>query len=162
MRCLTIEECRLWRKEHSGSRAWRRQLTCVTPQPPGLPWFTAELAKHLAPFRQALLIIDQVVFDVPEELEALRRAAGETRTVRQVPGLLFEGDGDEFRQGLHAVFRGWFDFRVLFWPTRHALRADHDQWTTVFSAAPGRFAAFRDTLVQGGIQLVPDAGVEPP
>lgn len=44
----------------------------------------------------------------------------------------------------------------------HALRADHDQWTTVFSAAPGRFATFRQTLVNGGVELVPDAGVEPP
>lgn len=161
MRCLTVEECRLWRKEHSGRRAWRRQLTCVTPLQ-RLPWFTGELARHLAPFRQALLIIDQQVFDVPPALQALRRAAGETRSVREAPGHLFDGGVEEFRQGLEAVLSGWFDFRVLFWPTRHAMRADHDEWTTVFSTAPGQFAQFREVLVQGGVELVPDADVEPP
>jgi hypothetical protein len=35
----------------------------------------------LQPFDRALLIIDQVVFKVPPELEKLRRLAGEQRPV---------------------------------------------------------------------------------
>jgi hypothetical protein len=161
MRCLTVEECRLWRKEHSGRREWKRRLTCVTPLK-RLPWFTELLAQHLAPFRGALLIIDQVVFSVPPELEALRRAAGETRIVLEAPGHLFDGDVEEFRRVLEIVLSGWFDFRVLFWPTRHALRADHDEWTTVFSTAPGAFAALKVALREGEVRIIESADVEAP
>jgi hypothetical protein len=30
MRCLTPEECLLWRSEQVSRREWKRQLTCLT------------------------------------------------------------------------------------------------------------------------------------
>lgn len=161
MRVLTVEECRLWRKEHSGRREWKRQITCVAPAG-RLPEFTQLLAQHLGSFREALLIIDQVVFSVRPEMEALRRAAGETRMIHEAPGHLFEGDLEEFRRVLQIVLFGGFDFHVLFWPTRHALRGDHHDWTTVFSTAPGAFAAFRTALSEGEVRIVEYAEVEAP
>lgn len=161
MRCLTSEECRLWRREHVSRREWKRQLTCHTPLK-RLPWFTGELVRHLEPFRQALLVIDEVVFDVPAELDALRRAAGETRTVHEAPGHAFEGDAEEFRRVLEAVFSGWIDFRVVFSPSAHALRADHDEYTTFFSTSPGRIAAVKQTLAEGQVRIVTNWTAEPP
>ncbi|MBW3570998.1 MAG: hypothetical protein KY467_07820 [Gemmatimonadetes bacterium] len=140
-------------------REWKRQLTCHTPLQ-RLPWFTGELVGLLAPFDRALLIIDQIVFDVPAQLEALRRAAGETRTIHEAPGHLVERDQEGFRRLLEVVLSGWVDFRVVFSPARHALRADHDEFTTFFSMSPGQIARVREALA-GEVQMY-DRTVEPP
>lgn len=115
LRCLSAEDCQAWRGEHVSRREWKRQLTCHTPLQ-RLPWFTGELVRLLAPFDRALLIIDLIVFDVPAELEALRRAAGETRTIREAPGHVVEGDPEGFRRLLEVVLSDWVDFRVVFSP----------------------------------------------
>jgi hypothetical protein len=141
-------------------REWKRQLTCHTPLE-RLPWFTGELVRLLAPFDRALLIIDLIVFDVPAELRALRRAAGETRSIREAPGHVVEGDPEGFRRLLEVVLSGWVDFRVVFSPSRHALRADHDEFTTFFSMSPGRIAAVRETLA-GEVQIFDGWTAEPP
>jgi hypothetical protein len=73
MRCLTLDECRQWRDEYSRRREWKRQSTCVTPLK-RLPWYTVALIEQFLPFDRALLIVDQVVFDVPPKLDELRRA----------------------------------------------------------------------------------------
>jgi hypothetical protein len=161
MQCLTMDECRRWRKEHSGRREWKRQLTCITPLQ-RLPWFTAELVRHLAPFHHALLIVDEVVFDIPPALEALRLAAGETRSMRDAPGLLFDGDPEEFRAALEAVLSGWIDFRVVFSPTNRAFRADHDEYSTLFTTSPGKIATLKGTLSAGAVKLVTDYTAEAP
>ncbi len=153
MRCLSVAECERWRKENSGRREWKRQLTCATPLP-RLPWFAAEVVRHLLPFEQALLIVDQVVFGVPQALEAIRRDAGETRAVQEAPGHLFENDEQGFTRALEAALSGWIDFRVLFSPSRNALRADHDEYTTFFSTSPGKIAEVRAALMGGNIRIV--------
>lgn len=141
LRCLSAEECRAWRGEQVRRREWKRQLTCHTPLE-RLPWFTGELVRLLAPFDRALLIMALIVSDVPAELEALRRAAGETRTIHEAPGHLVEGDPEGFRRLLEVVLSDWVDFRVVFSPCRHALRADHDEFTT-FSMSPGSDSVHR-------------------
>ena len=152
MRCLTLDECKRWRKEHSSRRDWKRQLTCVTPLA-RLPWFSAEVVRHLLPFEEALLMVDRVVFDVPQALAALRREAGETRSLGEAPGHLFEDDEQGFRWALEAALSGWIDFRVLFSPSNHALRADHDEYTTFFSTSPGN-AEMRAALMNGNVRIV--------
>lgn len=114
----------------------------------------------LAPFDRALLIIDEIVFDVPAELEALRRAAGETRTITQAPAHLVEGDPEGFRRLLEGVLSDWVDFRVVFSPSRHALRADHDEFTTFFSMSRGRIAAVREALA-GEVAIFDDWSARP-
>lgn len=161
MQCLTMDKCRRWRKGHSGRRGWKRQLTCITPLQ-RLPWFTGELVRHLAPFHHALLIIDQVVFTPPAALDALRLAAGETRDMREAPGLLFDGDPEEFREALEAVLSGGIDFRVVFSPTNRAFRADHDEYSTLFTISPGKIAALKEALRAGGVKLVSDYTAEAP
>lgn len=160
LRCLSAEECQAWRGEHVSRREWKRQLTCHTPLE-RLPWFTGELVRLLAPFDRALLIIDEIVFDVPAELEALRRAAGETRTITEAPGHLVEGDPEGFRRLLEVVLSDWVDFRVVFSPSRHALRADHDEFTTFFSMSPGRIAQVREALA-GEVYIYDDRTIAPP
>ena len=162
MICLSVEECRLWRGEHVSRRTWKRQLTCVTSSGQRLPWFVDELVRHLAPFDHALLVIDQVVFSVRPELEALRRAAAETRNVREAPGHLFEMDEQGFRRVLELAFVGGFDFRVLLSPSAQALRADHDDYTTFFSTSPGRIAELRGALAEGEVKIVRDWTAEMP
>lgn len=161
MICLTPDECRLWRTANGASRRdWKRQLTVVTPRDGA--WFADALVRHLEPFDHALLIIDQVVFSVPAELEALRRQAGETRMVREAPGHLFERDIDGFRRVLEIAFGAGFDFRVVCAPSRHALRADHDDYTTFFSASSGRIAQLRETLRDAQVTIVTDWTAEDP
>jgi len=101
MRCLTLNECQQWRKKYCRRDEWKRQTTCVTPLK-RLPWYTAVLVGQLQPFDHALLIIDQVVFEVPPELEKLRRLAGEQRPVHDAPGHAFENDSEGFRATLAA------------------------------------------------------------
>jgi hypothetical protein len=160
MRCLTVEQCRQWREEHCRRRQWRRQVTCHTPLK-RLPWFTAALVEQLQPFDRALLMVDQVVFDVPPQLERLRRDAGEQRPVHEAPGHAFENDPEGFRAVLEAALSGWVDFRALFSPSRHALRADHDEYTTFFSESSGRIAQVRQALGEGGVKLVEYAAEAP-
>jgi hypothetical protein len=152
MRCLTLHECQKWRDEHCRRRSWRRQTTCVTPLR-RLPWYTATLVEQLLPFDQALLIIDKVVFDVPPELEDLRRAAGETRPVHEAPGHLFVNDAQGFRAALQAALSGWIDLRALFSPPTNALWADHDEYTTFFSESSGKVAEVRRVLIEDGVEI---------
>ena len=86
MECLTVHECERWRNQYCRRKTWKRQATCVTPLK-RLPWFTAALVDQLRPSDHALLMVDQVVFDVPPELETLRRRAGERQSLHDAPGL---------------------------------------------------------------------------
>jgi len=55
---------------------------------------------------------------------------------------------------LEAAWSGWIDFRVLFSPTKHALRADHDEFTTFFSESSGKIAEVRRVLGNSGVSVV--------
>jgi hypothetical protein len=153
MQCLTLNECERWRKKHCRRDEWKRQTTCVTPLE-RLPWYTAVLVGQLQPFDRALLIIDQVVFEVPQKLEKLRRREGEQRRVLEAPGHAFENDHEGFRATLEAALSGWIDLRVLFSPSKHALRADHDEYTTFFTWTTGKLVEVRRALSKGGVRLV--------
>ena len=106
MQCLTLNECEQWRKKHCRRDEWKRQTTCETPPLKRLPWYTAVLVGQLEPFDRALLIIDQVVFEIPPELEKLRRRAGEQRPVLEAPGHAFENDNEGFRATLEVALSG--------------------------------------------------------
>ena len=153
MRCLTLNECQQWRKKHCRRDEWKRQTTCVTPLN-RLPWYSAVLVGQLQPFDHALLIIDQVVFKVPPELEKFRRLAGEQRPVHEAPGHAFENDSEGFRATLAAALSGWTDLRALFSPSKHALRADHDEYTTFCTWSTGKVVEVRRALSKGGKRLV--------
>lgn len=118
-----------------------------------LPWFSGVLVDHLVPFEKALLVTD-VILGEPRELIRLRRAAGEERSVGEAPGHAFESQEADLREAVEAALAGWIDFVVLFHPTRHALMADHDEWTTFFSQSPGKLAEVRRALRDGGAQEV--------
>ena len=150
MRCLTLNECQQWRKKHCRRDEWKRQTTCVTPLN-RLPWYSAVLVGQLQPFDHALLIIDQVVFKVPPELEKLRLLAGEQRPVLEAPGHAVENDSEGFRATLAAALSGWTDLRALFSPSKHALRADHDDYTTFFTWATGKVVEVRRVLSRGAV-----------
>jgi hypothetical protein len=153
VRCLTPDECERWRDEHCHRREWREQTTCITPLK-RLPWFTTELVQHLQPFDSALLIVDQVVFDVPRELEEIRRAAGGPWLVREAPGHLFENDSEGLRAALEVVLSDWIDLRVLVSPSGNAILADHDEYTTFFSESSGKIAEVRSVFNAAGVELV--------
>lgn len=153
---LTPQECRGWRRANGASpRDWKRQVTFETPLK-RLPWLTGILVEHLSPFSEALLIVDELVFDHPP-LEALRRAAGETRWVREAPGQLIT-DGEALRHALEIALSGWVDFRLVFARGKHALRADHDEWTTVFSTKPGSLATLKKILAGESVRVVESRG----
>jgi hypothetical protein len=152
VRCLTVDECQTWRNQLSRRRRWTRQTTCVTPLD-RLPWFTATLVEQVQPFEQALLIVDGVVLGDLPKLDALRRAAGETRPIHAAPGHRFENDPAALRAALEAALSGWTDLRVIFSPPRHALSADHDEYTTFFSESPGKVADVRHALQKGRVNL---------
>ena len=101
-----------------------------------------------------MLIIDQVVFDVPPELVQLRHNAGEQRSIYEAPGHAFKNEPEIFRAVLEASLSGWIDLRVLFSPSDHALCADHDEYTTVFSESSDRVAEVNCVLGQGGVKNV--------
>ena len=153
MRCLTVEESRAWRREHVSRRAWKRQLTYVTPFP-AAP-FADELARRFAPFTHAILVVDDLVFDVRDRLAAARRAAGETRAVREAPGHVIGGDPAELARMLELMLTCSTDFRVLFQPSAHALRADHDGFTTVFSMSAGWMAGLKQAMREQGVEMIP-------
>ena len=152
MRCLTLDECEEWRDKHCRRREWKCQTTCITPLK-RLPWYTAVLVEQLRPFDRALLVIDQVVFDVPPVLKKLRRHAGERRSVHDAPGHAFENEVEAFRAVLKAALSDWVDLRALFSPSDHALWADHDEYTTFFSESSGKIAEVRRVLGEAGVQL---------
>lgn len=153
MRCLTAAECQVWRDGRSRRGTWKRQVTCVTPLK-RLQWFTGVLLEQLLPFDAALLVVDEVVFDIPPELVSIRRIAGEQRPVYEVPGHLFKGDPDGLRVALRAALSGWIDLRVIFSPARHALLSDHDEFTMFFSESPGKIADVRRAFETGGLRIV--------
>jgi hypothetical protein len=153
MRCLTIDECKNWRGESSRRRDWKKQVTCVTPLN-RLAWFSNTLVEHLMPFQSALLVIDQVVFKVPPALAAIRLGAGETRSILEAPGHLFEDEPELFRAALEAALSDWIDLRVNLLPPRYALWADHDEYTTVFSQSPGQIADLKRALARAKIEIV--------
>jgi hypothetical protein len=106
------------------------------------------------PFDHALLIIDKVIFgDDPPAIESLRLAAGEGRRIHEAPGQLFENDPEGVRAALEAALSEWVDFRLIFSPPRHALLADHDEYTTVFSESPGKIAEVRRVLKEGHVRM---------
>jgi hypothetical protein len=106
------------------------------------------------PFDQALLIIDKVIFgDDPPAIESPRVANGERRRIDDAPGHLFENDHEGVRGALEAALSEWVDFRVLFSPPRHALVADHDEYTTFFSESSGKIAEVRRVLEEGNVRL---------
>ena len=112
------------------------------------------LVDHLTPYDQALLVIDQVVFGGgPPALEAVRRAAGEERPIHEAPGHLFGPDDEGITSVLKAALSEWVDFRVLLSPPRHAVRADHDEYTTFFSESAGKIAEVRRDLERERIAL---------
>ena len=148
MRCLSPEECSQWRDASSRRRHWKRQLTCETPLD-RLAWFSAALVDHLAPFDECLLIIDKLVFgEDPPALKSIRLAIGESRTIHKAPGHWFGADPAGLREALEAALSEWVDFSVLLSPSRHALRADHDEYTTFFSESSGKIAEVR-RVVEG-------------
>jgi hypothetical protein len=152
MQCLTLEQCDQWRDARCRRHNWKRQLTCVTPLK-RLPLFTAVLVEHLRPFDHALLVIDQVVLGAPTQLDKLRRAAGESQPVHEAPGHTFSDDPEGFRAVLEAALSGWIDLRALFSPSKHALRADHDEYTTFFSESSGKIAEVRHALVKAAVEI---------
>jgi hypothetical protein len=152
MRCLTLDECQQWREAQNTRTEWAHQATCITPLT-RLPWFSSELVGLLQPISHALLIIDQVVFDVPPSLEDLRRDAGECRPIYEAPGHAFEGDPDGFQKVLEASLSGWIDFRVLFSPSKYALLADHNEFTTFFSESLQKIAEFHRMLNDGNVSI---------
>lgn len=87
-------------------------------------------------------------------LESIRRAAGERRPVREAPGHLFENEHEEFSAALEAMLSGWIDVRALFSPSPHALRADHDEFTTFFSESSGKIADVRNALTNVNVSMV--------
>jgi hypothetical protein len=149
MRCLTKDECRQWRRDHSRRREWKRQFTCITPLD-DLPWFAQELVRSVGAFRAALLVVD-VIHDA-DAIEALRMAGGEQRRVGEAPGHLIEANPAELSDALVAALANTVDVTVLFEPARIAVFADHDEYTTVFSSAP--LGDLRDRLTQGGVKFV--------
>jgi hypothetical protein len=153
MRCLTVSECREWRNAHCRRMKLKRQITFVTPLQ-RLAWYTAALIEQLRPFDRALLIVDQVVFDVPPKLIRLRRDAGEERPVFEAPGHAFDDDPERVRDVLEAALSGWIDLRVLFAPSKRALSADHDEYTTFFCESSEKVAEVRRVLRQGGVKSV--------
>jgi hypothetical protein len=118
-----------------------------------LPWFTRTLVETLQPFDAALLLVDGYVMNPPGDLLRLRRAAGEHRPIPEAPGHLFEHDPAGFREVLEATLSDWIDFRVLLSPPRHALRADHDEYTTVFCQSSAQAADVRAALEKGGAKM---------
>ena len=152
MRCLTKDECDVWRDQCSRRRRWKRQTTCVTPLD-RLTWFAAALVEQLVPFDHGLLIVDQVVMSGAPELDALRLTAGERRPIAEAPGHLFENDPAALRAALEAALSGWPDLRVLFSPPRHALSADHDEYTTFFPESSGAIADVRNALQKGRVKF---------
>jgi hypothetical protein len=147
-----MEESRVWRKEHVSRRSWKRQATYVTPR--SVPWFAGELARRFTPVTHAILVVDDLIFDVQDRLCAARRAAGETRTVREAPGHVIGGDPAELARMLELMLTCSVDFRVLFQPSAHALRADHDGFTTVFSTSAGWMAEVRKTMREAGVEMI--------
>ena len=83
----------------------------------------------------------------------LRTAAKEDRPVNEAPGHLFENDPHGFREALEAALSGWVDLRALSSPPRHALSADHDQYTTFFSESPGKIAAVRAAMKKARVEM---------
>jgi hypothetical protein len=160
MQCLTVSESNAWRSAHSRRRQWKRQITAQTPLD-RLAWFSATLVERLTPFDQALLIVDRFVFESdPEALRDVRNAAGERRAVHDAPGHLFRADPRGLTAALEAALSEWVDFRVLFSPPDHALLADHDKYTTIFSKSPGKIAEIRSFL-EGQVPL-PDYSAPAP
>jgi hypothetical protein len=150
MQCMTSEECNQWRENYLLKASWKYQITCHTPLK-RLPLFTQLLLEQLQPVNAALIIIDQIVFDVPEGLTGMRRAASEQRRVREAPGHLFENENEGLKAMLETVYSGWTDFRLLVTPPHHALLADHDEYTTFFSASREKIAQLHETLK--GLQI---------
>ena len=160
MRCLTAGECEQWRRRCSRRRDWKRQITCFTPLK-RLPWFTRTLVASLQPLDAVLLVVDGVVMNQPQELLQLRVAAGERRSILEAPGHLFENGAVGFREVLETTLSDWIDFRVLLSPPHHALRADHDEYTTFFSVSAGKIAEVRAALKKGGIEMPAYAAANP-
>jgi len=152
MQCLTRAEADQWRAAHSRRRNWKRQLTCVTPLK-RLSWFANLVVNELGPIHQALLIVDQCVMSVPPSLEELRRDIGEIRPLIEAPGHVFDNQPEALTVTLQAIFSGWIDFRMLLVPSAHALRADHDEYTTFFSKSSGKLAKIRDVLLKEKIEM---------
>ena len=74
--------------------------------------------------------------------------------MHEAPGHTFENDSEEFRTALEAALSGWIDLRAMFSPSKHALKADHDEYTTLFSESSGKIAEVRRALSEGGVKLV--------
>jgi hypothetical protein len=51
--------------------------------------------------------------------------------------------------------------RALFSPSCHALRADHDEYTTFFTGSAGKIVEVRRALTKGGVRLVEYAAESP-
>jgi hypothetical protein len=74
--------------------------------------------------------------------------------VHETPGHAFDNDSEGFGAVLEAALSGWIDLRALFSPSKHALRAGHDEYTTFFSESSGKLAEVRRVLSAGGVDLV--------
>jgi len=74
--------------------------------------------------------------------------------VHEAPAHAFENDSEGFRATLAAALSGWTDLRALFLPSKHALRADHDEYTTFLTWSTAKVVEVRRVLSKGGVRLV--------
>jgi hypothetical protein len=159
MQLLSNDECERWRASASPFREYLHQVTCITPLT-NLQWFAQAMGDHLLPFDIALLLIDEVVFDLPPALLTIYSPSPNEHWMDK-PGLLFGDEKSNLLDMVKAVWSGWMDFRVIFAPAGQAVRADHDEYTTFFSNSLTTIQQLEKTLTTGGVSIVDYTASEP-
>lgn len=122
-----------------------------------LAWFASQLVESAGAFRAALLHTE--VLSSAQALDAIRKAAGEQRTLQEAPGHVFDGVSAELSAAFAAALQHMIDVTVLFDPGRIAIFADHDEYTTVFSSSP--LGDLKNRLKERGVGVV-DYRRDPP
>jgi hypothetical protein len=149
---LNTQEFFSWRSAHGfKNRRWRFAATVHTPLQ-RLDWFVPTLLSTIAPVRDAVIRIIEVVFE-PQTLNAHCDRQGVPRPF----AALRVDNTAELAELLQAAFADWLDFGVFIIPARLAVAADHDEWTRIFAHSKSDLSPVFSALKAGGIEVI-----EPP
>lgn len=116
--------------------------------------FTGAILDPHTPLTAADVTIDAVVFP-PRNLEAL--LAKHDLPHQQGRDWTITASGpQEIGELLQAALGDWLDFYFLPTPKRFMIYADHDEYTTVFSATKGSVSRIRASLLSRGFVEIAD------
>jgi hypothetical protein len=136
-----------------GRSTWRFQTTFRTPLKE-LPAFVSTILAATDRMDQGTVTIDEIVFE-PKNLKALLATNGAPGQLEHDWTIAAEGKAD-IHALLQAALADWVNFLFVPTPKPFVIYADHDEYTTFYTASKSNLNPVISGLLQNGFGQVQD------